>query len=191
MKILILGDVMGLSGRKVLKQNLTSIIKNNEIPKTALLEKYKAQLIWGIVLKNKYKERNWLKYYYTLKNILNINIKLINPILLNWINGLLNKLEPVNNFQLYQDFFKNIKDNIENNSALLKFKNVELYQHQKELFSIFNKQNSEKKHKLVFYIAPTGTGKTITPIGLSQKYKIIFVCAARHVGLQLAKSLII
>ena len=31
MKILILGDVMGLSGRKVLKQNLTSIIKNNEI----------------------------------------------------------------------------------------------------------------------------------------------------------------
>ena len=31
MKILILGDVMGLSGRKVLKQNLTSVIKNNEI----------------------------------------------------------------------------------------------------------------------------------------------------------------
>ena len=31
MKILVLGDVMGLSGRKVLKQNLTSIIKNNEI----------------------------------------------------------------------------------------------------------------------------------------------------------------
>ena len=60
------------------------------------------------------------------------NIKLINPIFLNWINGLLNKLEPVNNFQLYQDFFKNIKDNIENNSALLKFKNVQLYQHQKE-----------------------------------------------------------
>jgi hypothetical protein len=62
------------------------------------------------------------------------------------------------------------------------------------------------------YIAPTGTGKTLTPIGLSEafnipnqhpdslsggaggfitkKNRIIFVCAARHVGLALAKSAI-
>ena len=31
MKILVLGDVMGLSGRKVLKKNLANIIKENEI----------------------------------------------------------------------------------------------------------------------------------------------------------------
>ena len=31
MKILILGDVMGPSGRKVLKKNLPEIIKNNKI----------------------------------------------------------------------------------------------------------------------------------------------------------------
>ena len=44
--------------------------------------------------------------------------------------------------------------------------------------------------KLILYIAPTGTGKTMSPIGLSEKYKIIFVCAARHVGLALARSAI-
>jgi hypothetical protein len=44
--------------------------------------------------------------------------------------------------------------------------------------------------KLILYIAPTGTGKTLSPIGLSEKYKIIFICAARHVGLALAKSAI-
>jgi hypothetical protein len=39
-------------------------------------------------------------------------------------------------------------------------------------------------------MAPTGTGKTLSPIGLSQKHRIIFVCVARHVGLALAKSAI-
>ena len=44
--------------------------------------------------------------------------------------------------------------------------------------------------KLVLYLAPTGTGKTLTPIGISQHYRVIFVCAARHVGLALAKAAI-
>lgn len=42
--------------------------------------------------------------------------------------------------------------------------------------------------KLILYTAPTGTGKTLTPIGLSESYRIIFVCAARHIGMALAKS---
>ena len=43
---------------------------------------------------------------------------------------------------------------------------------------------------MVLYIAPTGTGKTLSPIGLAEKHKVIFVCAARHVGLALAKAAI-
>lgn len=43
---------------------------------------------------------------------------------------------------------------------------------------------------LALYIAPTGTGKTLTPIALSEGHKVIFVCAARHVGLALAKAAI-
>ena len=42
----------------------------------------------------------------------------------------------------------------------------------------------------MLYIAPTGTGKTLSPLGLSETKRIIFVCAARHVGLALAKSAI-
>ena len=37
------------------KQKLDQFIKIYSIPKSTLLEKYKAQLIWGIVLRNKYK----------------------------------------------------------------------------------------------------------------------------------------
>ena len=37
------------------KQKLEQFIKIYNIPKSNLLEKYKAQLIWGIVLRNKYK----------------------------------------------------------------------------------------------------------------------------------------
>jgi hypothetical protein len=46
------------------------------------------------------------------------------------------------------------------------------------------------KPKIILYIAPTGTGKTLTPIGVSEKNRLIFVCAARHVGLALARSAI-
>ncbi len=37
------------------RSKLESFIKKTSVPKSTLLEKYKAQLIWGIVLKNKYK----------------------------------------------------------------------------------------------------------------------------------------
>jgi len=44
---------------------------------------------------------------------------------------------------------------------------------------------------LVLYKAPTGTGKTVSPLGLSMgRYRIIYICAARHVGLALARSAI-
>ena len=43
---------------------------------------------------------------------------------------------------------------------------------------------------LILYSAPTGTGKTLTPLALSKNYSVLFVCAARHVGLALAKSAI-
>jgi len=50
--------------------------------------------------------------------------------------------------------------------------------------------NRIMKPKLILYTAPTGTGKTLSPIALSEEYRIIFVCAARHVGLALAKTAI-
>jgi hypothetical protein len=77
---------------------------------------------------------------------------------------------------------------IEKNKYLLQYEDISLFSHQKQLFSIF--KSNRMSSKLVLYIAPTGTGKTLSPIGLACGNRIIFVCVARHVGLALAKSAI-
>jgi hypothetical protein len=61
------------------------------------------------------------------------------------------------------------------------YKDHVLYPHQKELFT-----NVKGSNQLVLYMTPTGSGKTTSPIGLLEKYNIIFICAARHVGLAFA-----
>jgi hypothetical protein len=75
---------------------------------------------------------------------------------------------------------------IEKNPVLLKYEDASLFKHQKQLFTIFKQKPTTPK--LVLYIAPTGTGKTLSPIGLSEQYRVIFICVSRHVGLALAKS---
>ena len=77
---------------------------------------------------------------------------------------------------------------IEKNPNVLMYEDMKLYDHQKHLFSLFNREENEAK--LVLYSAPTGTGKTLSPLGLSRGFRIIYICAARHVGLALAKAAI-
>lgn len=66
----------------------------------------------------------------------------------------------------------------------IKCKDTVLYEHQKELFTVAKLDGP----KLILYVAPTGTGKTMSPLALSQKYRIVFVCAAKHVGTALIKA---
>lgn len=80
----------------------------------------------------------------------------------------------------------NAQEIIESNNEIELFEDMHLYDHQKRLFSAMKRSGA----KLILYQAPTGTGKTISPIGLVEGNYLIFVCAAKHVGLQLAKSLI-
>ena len=75
---------------------------------------------------------------------------------------------------------------IESNTEIELFEDMRLYDHQKRLFNAVKRPGP----KLILYQAPTGTGKTVSPIGLVEGHYLIFVCAAKHVGLQLAKSLI-
>lgn len=86
--------------------------------------------------------------------------------------------------------FHNAHNYIEKNACLIKYEDRTLYSHQRSLFDIFGDRRSKSVPKLVLYMAPTGTGKTMSPLGLSESYRIIFVCVARHVGLALAKSAI-
>jgi len=87
-----------------------------------------------------------------------------------------------------EDILQNADEIVEKNKNILKYEDLSLFSHQKELFSFC--KNFQETPKLVLYIAPTGTGKTLSPIGLSDGYRILFVCVARHVGLALAKSAI-
>jgi hypothetical protein len=126
---------------------------------------------------------NLVKYLYTLKILLKYNIKLVNSHLLDIINQLINYFDDdIDKLNI----IVNAKSMIINNPDLIKYSDKVLFNHQKELFT----RMKEPTPKLIFYIAPTGTGKTLSPIGLSEKYRIIFVCAVRHVGLALAKAAI-
>ena len=131
----------------------------------------------------KYKRKNskkWLFYHYTLKILVNYNVVLSNGILNTLITRLVDELEKQVDIAVLIAMGATI---IERNDYLMKYADDELYEHQKRLFALCK----GKTPKLIQYIAPTGTGKTMSPLGLSEKHRVIFVCAARHVGLALAK----
>ena len=89
---------------------------------------------------------------------------------------------------LSRDIVKHAVTCIEKNPLLLKYENSKLYSHQKQLFHFFREH--PHKPKLVLYQTPTGTGKTLSPLGLSCQYRIIYICASRHVALAFAKNAI-
>jgi hypothetical protein len=91
---------------------------------------------------------------------------------------------------LIKEIFNNSPDYIERNPFILKYANRELYDHQKQLYSVFNQPETPYSSRLVFYTAPTGTGKTLSPLGLSNQYRVIYICASRHIGLAFAKNAI-
>ena len=126
----------------------------------------------------KYYTYLFLKDYETYNRIFNINTNLVN-----WIN---NNILYFMNIELI-DILKNYKNFVIKNIQI--DEKIQLYDHQKELIRYFNNKNNEDG-SLIFYSAPTGTGKTMTPVALVNKYKIIFICAARHVGLTLANYMI-
>ncbi len=125
----------------------------------------------------------WMKHYYTLKLMLQKSVVGINPHIIAFSEFIISTYQYDINII---GFLRNAYRFIEQNDAVFKYADFQLYEHQKKLFTIAKRPGA----KLVLYIAPTGTGKTLSPLGLSEKYKIIFVCAARHVGLALAKAAI-
>ena len=122
-------------------------------------------------------------HYYTLYKLSKNNIHRLNRHVVELCNRVLAAFEhDIDKLVIIQ----NAVDFIERNTSLLKYTDLTLYEHQKEIFTVCK----NPRPKLVLYMAPTGTGKTMTPIALSEGKKIIFVCAARHVGLALAKAAI-
>ena len=162
-----------------LERNDENSIKKNDIYEYELLN-----CADKIIMYNKTKDsKQFMFYYYTLYKLIRNNIQKINRHIINICNIILDKFfEKIDMFIVIE----NAVEFIEKNKKLLKYSDLTLYEHQKEIFTVCKNVNS----KLILYMAPTGTGKTLTPVALSEKHKIIFVCAARHVGLALARAAI-
>ena len=126
---------------------------------------------------------------YTLIKFRSLSIRGVNRYLLTAVDAFLSAADTTSTNAL-KDVFHNATTYIEKNKALMEYDDDALYSHQRDLFRVFSDPKKRTTPKCVLYMAPTGTGKTLSPIGLSQDYRVIFVCAARHVGLALAKSAI-
>jgi hypothetical protein len=122
-------------------------------------------------------------HYFTICKLIKNNIEKLNRHIVHFTNIIITKYEDIIDLSI---IIENAVNFVEKNTSLLKYSDLTLYEHQKEISAITKQPNA----KLILYIAPTGTGKTLTPIALSEGYRVIFVCAARHVGLALAKAAI-
>ena len=173
-------DVQIKSADKIrLERNDEKNMKKNDIYEFVLLN----QLEKLISYKNSSSKKEFLFHYYTLYYLIKNNVSKVNRHILSLSKLILDKFADCIDMSV---IIENAVDFIEKNESLLKYADLTLYGHQKEIFTVCKNPRS----KLILYMAPTGTGKTLTPIALSEQYKIIFVCAARHVGLALARAAI-
>ena len=160
-------------------QNLESNIGDN---KSSIFEYILLDLMTSLLKHVHKRKSNHAFYLYTL---LQLNKATITNLNCHFMRILGEVTQYVNSFTTTSEIITNAYDFIEKNPHLLKYEDKTLFHHQKELYNIFDNNNTPK---LVLYTAPTGTGKTLSPIGLSNNYRIIFVCVARHIGLALAKA---
>ena len=183
------------SADKIRMQNAELLFAENAAAKSDIYELFLVSQIVACITKwtkeqeqdddeeDEDEEDGWQRYYYTLAKM-NENmscVSKVNYIVAKMVAYVLAEFEP--DFDPCNVIF-HASEYVEKNTALMRYKNEELYSHQKELFAVMKQPSA----KLVLYIAPTGTGKTLSPIGIDKK--IIFVCAARHIGLALARTAI-
>ena len=135
------------------------------------------------IISNILKQEKKEDYVYILNYVIHLKMQNINSYVLNIAENIMTYYK--SNFENYR-YLKRFMKITGLQRKYQHHKAIELYAHQKKVISVCQRKNP----KLVLYQAPTGTGKTLTPLGLVKKNKVIFVCAAKHIGLQLAKSCI-
>jgi hypothetical protein len=126
----------------------------------------------------------WMQHFYTLTRLLEAHVPDANQFLIFAIQDVCATLAPGVDLRY---LVRHASDCIEHNKELMRYQDLTLYDHQKRL--IHELQHADGP-KLVLYNAPTGTGKTLTPLALAATHRVVYVCAARHVGLALARSAI-
>lgn len=160
------------------KVDIQSLTKYNTYE--YLLLDYMENLMKSLNTTNEY-NKQFHYYYYGLYKLIRNNVLNLNRHMKKFVYDVLNIFEEHIDKSI---IVANATEFIERNEIILKYSDLSLYEHQKNIFT----EIKRNVPKLILYMAPTGTGKTLTPIALSESKKIIFVCAARHVGLALARS---
>ena len=145
-----------------------------------ILLKHSDKLLYNYISNN---AKQTTYHFYTLFKMIDVSVLHLNKYVFDLCKYILCLIEPHINITT---LVENAVEIIETNKNLLKFNDMKLYEHQKRIFTVCKRPSP----KLILYTAPTGTGKTLTPIGLSEQHRVIFVCVARHVGLALARSAI-
>jgi len=170
--------------RKVDKMRIDNMEKNIEHNKQSIFEFQLFDFSKATLEKLSNKEHGF--YLYSLIQFKNSSIERINKYVQYFVDSI---IDYANKKTTIKDIIHSAQFFIERNKYLIKYEDLTLFTHQKELFSLFNDSSETRNNpRLILYIAPTGTGKTLSPLGLSEGYKIIFVCVARHIGLSLGKS---
>lgn len=162
-------------------QNLENTIQQN---KSYIFEFLLVDLTKELVKQIAKRKQKYAFYLYTLIQLKKVSINNINEYVTIFVDA---AVSYANSLTKTSEIITNAYEFVECNKYLLKYEDRVLFSHQKELYRICSKNAGPK---LIMYTAPTGTGKTLSPIGLSENYRIIFVCVARHIGLALAKSAI-
>ncbi len=171
-----------IKSSKKLKQRDLIRIKNSSKKIGDLKEKIYEFIILNNISKF-YKKKLCPLRYYTLTQLLKNNVKNINIFVLKFTKYIIETYKTqINKVNL----IKHSCEYIEKNEDVFKYSDMKLYEHQSNLFKSVKREGS----KLILYQAPTGTGKTMSPVGLASGKKVIFTCAAKHIGLQLAKACI-
>jgi len=177
----------GVAAIKSLKSadsiRLQNLDNNIQLNKANIFE-YLMMDLCKELMKHIYKRKQKYAFYlYTLLQLKKATIRDINQFVIKFVDTVIEYAESLTKIS---EIITNAYEFIEKNTYLLRYEDKTLFPHQKDLFRICRNNTP----KIVLYAAPTGTGKTISPIGLSESNRIIFVCVARHIGLALAKSAI-
>jgi len=205
---------------KIKKADLIRLERNEAGKIPSVYESLLLETVEKLLKNKSAKNKSWLLHYFTLYKLNKNTIANVNRHVKNIVNNLLTEFEEeIDMVYMIENAVAYIEKNellLKNADMMLYEHQKEIFTvmknpHFKQRLANFriemdkdvSDDEDEPQHvfirdtsiptppsKLVLYIAPTGTGKTLTPLGISQNYRVIFVCAARHVGLALAKAAI-
>ena len=126
----------------------------------------------------------WLPPYYALRTLRTRSVACLHETLMACIDAMVIRLDAE---VCISDLVTNAASVIERNDALLRHADDQLFEHQRALLTALAPGQKEFSPQLILMTAPTGTGKTVCPVAVAELKRVVFVCAARHVGIALAK----